>query len=510
MRFRNSHLLIRADADIRMGTGHLMRCLALAQAWNDAGGTAIFLTACRLQVLNARLVAEGVWVESLAATPGSHGDAEETHEAARRLGAAWVVLDGYHFSGGFQRSVRQGGLRVLAIDDYGHAGHYEADLVLNQNLHAHEDLYRDREPYTGLLLGTRFALLRREFRKWHGWTREVPETARKVIVTLGGSDPDGVTLKVIEAIGQVGLAGLEAVIVVGAGNPRLGELEALAQGTASTVRVRTNITDMPELMAWADVAVAAGGTTTWERAMLGLPSLVIVLADNQKELAEASERNGIGWNLGPHQALSVPALADALRRLLVDAPARAAMARRGPEQIDGLGADRVLRRLWADDLRVRLVEAEDCRLIWEWANEPATRAASFSPEPIAWEQHRHWFTAKLNEPHCAFFVALDAEQQPIGQIRFDVAGAEAVISVGLAGRFHGLGYGPLVIRSGVRELFRTRPVERVIAFIRTENTRSLRAFIKAGFTEQRSTDVRGQPAHRLVLHRSGITQGYVP
>jgi UDP-2,4-diacetamido-2,4,6-trideoxy-beta-L-altropyranose hydrolase len=510
MGFRTNCLLIRADADIRMGTGHLMRCLALAQAWNDAGGEAIFLTSCRLPALNARLAEEGARVETLVAAPGSEEDTEETRQAAHRLRAHWVVLDGDYYSGGFQRSVRRDGLRVLAIDDYGHAGHYAADLVLNQNLHANEDLYQDREPYTGLLLGTRFALLRREFREWRGWTHEVPESARKVLVTLGGTDPDGVTLKVIEAIAQVRLMGLEAVIVVGAGNPRLGEVKALARAAAGTVRVRTDVTDMPKLMAWADVAVAAGGTTTWERALLGLPSLVIVLADNQKELVEASEQTGIGWNLGPHQELSVPALADALRRLLVDAPARGAMARRGPELIDGLGANRVLRFLRTDVHHLRPVQAEDCRQIWEWANESVTRAASFSPGPIAWERHEPWFTAKLDDPNCAYFIALDGEGQPVGQVRFDVDGAEAVISVGLAGRRLGLGYGPELIRLGVRELFRTRPVERVNALIRTENLRSLRAFIKAGFTDLGNTTVRGQPAHRLVLQRSEITQELVP
>jgi spore coat polysaccharide biosynthesis predicted glycosyltransferase SpsG/RimJ/RimL family protein N-acetyltransferase len=415
-----------------------------------------------------------------------------------------VVLDGYHFSGAFQRRLRQEGVRVLAVDDNGHAGHYAADLVLNQNLHATEDLYRDREPYTGLLLGTRFALLRREFGKWRGWKREVPEVGRKVLVTLGGSDPDGVTLKVIEALGQVRLPGLEAVVVVGGGKPQLGELETLTQKVAGTVRLRSNITNMPEAMAWADVAVAAGGTTTWERAMLGLPSLVVVLADNQKDLAEASEQIGIGWNLGWHQSLSEVALAGALRRLLEDAPARAAMAREGPERVDGLGAGRVVARLRGGTLRLRRVHPDDCRLIWERANEPTTRAASFSAGPIPWEQHRIWFAAKLNDPCCYFFVALDSEEQPVGQVRLDVNGAEAVISLSLAGCIQGLGYGPQVIRLGVQELFKSRPVERVNAFIRTENTRSRLAFLKAGFTEQGITAVRGYPAHHLVFPKEQV------
>jgi UDP-2,4-diacetamido-2,4,6-trideoxy-beta-L-altropyranose hydrolase len=338
---KRSTVCFRADADARIGTGHLMRCLALAQALQDAGGTAVLLTACRLQDLNTRFIVEGTRVGSLSAAPGSDQDARETCAMARRLGAGWVVLDGYHFSGAFQRQVRRDGLRVLAIDDYGHAEHYAADLVLNQNLHAREGLYQARQPYTELLLGTRFALLRREFSKWHGWERKVPEMARKVLVTLGGSDPDGVTLKVVEALGKIRVPGLEAVVVVGGGNPWRSELEAAARRVDCTIDLRVNVTDMPGLMAWADVAVAAGGTTTWERALMGLPSLVIILADNQQELAEATEQAGLGRSLGWHERVSVPALAASLNEMLADASGRAAMARKGPELVDGLGAARI-------------------------------------------------------------------------------------------------------------------------------------------------------------------------
>src|SRR5205085_6598585 len=129
-------LLFRADADPRMGTGHIMRCLALAQAWQDAGGRAACLTASRLEALNARLIAESVSVIPLSSQPGNDADADETRETAVRLGARWVVVDGYHFSGAFQARVRQQGRRVAALDDYGHTDWYAADLVVNQNLDA--------------------------------------------------------------------------------------------------------------------------------------------------------------------------------------------------------------------------------------------------------------------------------------------------------------------------------------------------------------------------------------
>jgi UDP-2,4-diacetamido-2,4,6-trideoxy-beta-L-altropyranose hydrolase len=495
------NLVFRADAAIRIGTGHVMRCLALAQAWQDAGGRAILASTGLSAGLHARWAAEGIGLEKLSAEPGSSDDAEQTIAVSRRLGVEWVVLDGYQFAAGFQRAIKQAGLRLLVLDDHGHAEHYWADLVLNQNLNAEETLYCQREPYTRLLLGTRFALLRREFEKWRGWKREIPEIGRKVLVTLGGSDPDHVTGKILAALQQVRIDGLEAVIVAGASNPHQAELKAALAGCGTAMQLRTSVTDMPELMAWADVAVAAGGTTSWERALIGLPSLVVILADNQRAIAEATQQVGIGWNLGAHQRLSVPAVTEALERLLKDAGARARMARRGPELVDGLGAVRVVRELRDADVWLRPVRAEDCRLLWEWANEPTVRASSFTTEAIPWEQHQQWFAARLNDPNCAFFIALNGAGVPIGQVRGDVSDRAAVISISLDPRFRGTGYGTKLIRKGSEILFERGNVDRVHAFIRHGNDASRKAFEKAGFNKVEDTIVRGHAASLLVLRK---------
>jgi UDP-2,4-diacetamido-2,4,6-trideoxy-beta-L-altropyranose hydrolase len=495
------NLLVRADGDIRMGTGHLMRCLALGQAWQRAGGQAAFASARLSPGLEAQLANHEARPETVSAEPGTPEDAAETVQLAGRLQADWVVLDGYHFSSRFQQAIKDAGHRLLVIDDYGHAEHYWADLVLNQNLHAAEALYRRRGPQTRLLLGTRFALLRREFWDLHGWERAIPKVARKVLVTLGGSDPDNVTAKIIQGLQKINGEGFDAVVVAGTSNPHLSDLEAVLAGGKSAIHLRTSVTDMPGLMAWADVAVAAGGTTSWERARMGLPSLVVVLADNQRELAEALEQVGIGWNLGPHQLLSVTAVAEALERLMRDPEARARMARCGPELVDGQGATRVVRKLRDSDVWLRPARADDCRLIWEWANEPSARAASFSTEGIPWERHQQWFAAKLNDPGCTFFIAVNGSGVPIGQLRCDVSDSTAVISISLDPRFRGTGYGTKMLREGSEELFERGNVNTIHAFIRHGNDASYRAFEKAGFRRVEDTIVQGQPASLLVLRK---------
>ncbi|WP_424096609.1 UDP-2,4-diacetamido-2,4,6-trideoxy-beta-L-altropyranose hydrolase [Moorena producens] len=335
-------LVIRADASPKIGTGHVMRCLALAQAWLQAGGQVILLMGTAAPELEARLQAEGIQVAHVSVSPGSGEDAEQTIAQAKALGATWVVVDGYHFGADYQRVIKKAGLRLLFIDDYGHAAHYWADLVLNQNVYAHEGLYPKRESYTQLLLGTQYTFLRKEFWRWQGWQRQIPTVARKVLVTLGGADPDNVTLKVIQALQQVKVEGLEAVVVVGGSNPHYEQLQAAVHDSGAAITLKYNVTNMPELMAWADIAIAAGGSTCWELAFMGLPSLVMILSENQQLIADKLGKLGISINLGWHYNFDFNNTAQALTALLHDSDARAGMSSLGRDLVDGSGSSRVV------------------------------------------------------------------------------------------------------------------------------------------------------------------------
>jgi UDP-2,4-diacetamido-2,4,6-trideoxy-beta-L-altropyranose hydrolase len=474
-----------------------MRCLALAQAWRDAGGAACFAVAEGAEAVEGRLASEDMPVRRIAAPPGGEQDARQLLQAARDLGAAWLVVDGYQFGAEYQRALKEAGARLLVIDDYGHAAHFHADLVLNQNLYADEGLYPRRDAHTRLLLGRRYALLRREFTKWRGWRRDVPVVARKVLVTLGGSDPDNVTLRVVAALQTPGCEGLEAVVVVGAGNPHRAALEAAVK-EPGRVRLRVNVTDMPELMAWADFALAAAGSTCWELALMGLPGLLVVSAENQVPVAASCAAAGIGRDLGWQHGLTADDLARSLQDMAANRAFHSAAARRGPELIDGHGAERVVGALLAGSVGLREAVPEDCRLIWQWANEPSVRAASFNPGPIPWEGHRDWFAGKLADANCLFFIAEGAGHEPLGQVRCDLSGEQAIISIALAPEARGKGLGPWVIRDACDRAFQTGRVRSVLALVRAENAPSRAAFLRSGFVDDGETVVRGCPALRLV------------
>jgi spore coat polysaccharide biosynthesis predicted glycosyltransferase SpsG len=233
-------LLIRADASLSMGTGHVMRCLALAQAWQDAGGVVTLAAAASLPVLlRERLVREGIDVATVQAVAGSLGDADWVLALHAELDAGWLVLDGYHFDDRYQASVRRVAGGLLVVDDLGHLPYYSADVVLNQNITANDELYPACAVTTLRLCGGTYGLLRREFRLPSQGLRQAHGRACRVLVTMGGADADNVTGKVVRALQA--MEDIEARVLVGAVNPYLDELREMSAQSSGRISILTAV-----------------------------------------------------------------------------------------------------------------------------------------------------------------------------------------------------------------------------------------------------------------------------
>ncbi len=494
-------LITRADASVNIGTGHVMRCLALAHAWRNVGGEAIFAVASNAPVIESQLSAEGFDVERISADPGSDEDAMLTCDLALSQSASFIVVDGYHFSSMYQASIKNAGQGLLFVDDYGHAGRYCADLILNQNIYASEDIYSKREPYTRLLLGSPYVLLRSEFWPCRSWHREISEAAHKVLITLGGSDPDNVTLKTIDSLKQLEIERLEVTVVVGGSNYHYDEIKSALENSKVPFQLVQNTSNMPEVMDWADMAISSGGTTSWELAFMGVPTLIIVLADNQVQVAEKLAKAGIAVNLGWHNRISEQAIGRAVISLLSDPISRASMARVGQRLVDGFGPIRVIKFLLERIIYLMEAYEEDCELFYKWANDPDVRAASFSTDSIAWDEHVKWFREKLQDPNCAFHIVMDSKCRLLGQVRFELNDENAVINISIRSEFRGQRIGSLLILRAVDELFKRKHISRVDAFIKLQNIRSIREFEKAGFSRIGRKIVRGIEALHYIKTR---------
>ncbi len=325
-----------------MGTGHLMRCMSLAQGWRSIGGDVSFICAEITPALEARLLIEGFSTHRLSAKPGTCEDVYQTLAIVRDLrasafnpkaSATWIVVDGYQFDADFQWAIKAAGSRLLVFDDFGHAAHYSADIVLNQNLNADENLYANREPYTLLLLGAHYILLRQQFFAYRDRKREIRPLVRRVLVTLGGSDPDNVTSKVIEALDGWDI---EAKLVIGGSNPHLETLGTDVRRSKFAVELVVDANNMPELMTWADVAITAGGTTAWELAFMGVPMLVVLIAATQRNFVASIGAAQLAHITSPDR------IAESLPAFLSNTDDRRQMSLRGQKLVDGYGVERVV------------------------------------------------------------------------------------------------------------------------------------------------------------------------
>jgi UDP-2,4-diacetamido-2,4,6-trideoxy-beta-L-altropyranose hydrolase len=335
-------LLVRADADATRGSGHVMRCMALVQAWCARGGSVYFLSRCANEVLCRRIEGAGANFLSLV----DDADLETTRSYVAEINASFVVLDGYDFDLDYQRSLRAEGCRIMVIDDMVRLPRYETDILLNQNLGAERLEYKLNSD-AALLLGPQYALLRREFMVWRSRLHTVPETARKILVTLGGSDPENVTLKVIQALHHLEIARLQIRVVAGPANPHLNELRDAAAAFPGQLELLTNVTDMAPLMAWADIAVTGAGSTCWELACVGLPAVALVIAQNQRAVADELGAAGVILNLGWHEEASADRIASSVDGLLYSAFRRLRMSQQGRALVDGKGAERAAAALSA-------------------------------------------------------------------------------------------------------------------------------------------------------------------
>ncbi len=488
-------LLLRADASNTIGAGHVMRCIALAQAWVDAGGQAVFALAEGAREMAERLGREGFTLVDLGVQRGSDADARRTVGLASQHNAAAMVVDGYCFGTSYLQAVADADGVSLLIDDFSQAESYPLDLLLNQSPAASAAMYPDRGDDTELLLGLHYLLLRREFLLARPTRADIPPRARRILVTLGGGDADNVTSVVLEGLCGLEVDDLEVLVVAGPANPYAEQLLDQLDDAPYQAELICDVDDMPALMREAHLAICGGGATCYELAYLGTPAAAVTLAENQKPVVAACTRAGSAVGLGGFSTLAPRGVAAAIGPLLEDASRRAAMSDAGRALVDGRGARRVVRAILSAGLELRKVTDEDAKLIHEWVNDPGVRAVSFRPEPISWETHERWFADRLAAV-CLWFIAQDATGRPIGQIRFDRDGDEATVSIALSPLQRGRGYGAALVRRGTLRAVEAG-VRVVHAFAKPDNAASIAVFRTAGYVRMGEETVHDQPAVHL-------------
>lgn len=332
-------IVLRADVSRAIGTGHWRRCMALGRQLSGTGAHVCLLLkgeppdcAGAARLLDREL--------------SEDDDAASTIRYCRDAGADRLVIDRYGTSEAYQRVLLDAGLRWMQFDGEARVPMW-ADWVVSMSPAASESAYRilRRREQTQFLLGPAYAILRDEFLQARAPRRARP-VARELLLSFGGGDDRGACLSCLEALR--GLPGIRVSLLVSSFNPRIEAIQSwLRTHRDLDATLLIDVPDVARRMAHADIAITAAGTTTFETAAMGLPSLVIQIADNQRGNAEAWGRLGVAVNLGPLERLDAQRLRSELAALADDPSRRQEMANVGQTCVDGRGAERLARALYS-------------------------------------------------------------------------------------------------------------------------------------------------------------------
>lgn len=348
-------IAFRADASSLIGTGHFMRCLTLADVLKQRGSEIRFISRDLPMYLREMLLVKGLEFAALDSRTGALDASDLVHadwlnasqcvdaEASRQVLYGqdwdWLVVDHYALDSRWETAFRQSAMNILVIDDIADRQH-DCDVLLDQNYYADmETRYTAKVPaHCRQLLGPRYALLRDEFRQLRDRIKSRTGPVKRVLIFFGGVDKDNFTSLAIEALSSLEGVGLHVDVVIGAQHPYRGEIETACAARQYTLHVQTS--RMAELMAEADLAVGAGGSATWERCCLGLPCIVITVAQNQVEAARDISTYGAVKYVGTAEEVSKEKLAQAIEISLAHDWVKMA-SKCGIELVDAQGAYRV-------------------------------------------------------------------------------------------------------------------------------------------------------------------------
>lgn len=355
--------VIRADSGHAIGVGHVSRCLTLAHALRSRAVAVRFV--CRAHhgaaldwIEVSGFPAHRLPVANDAPEPAGYAewlgedwrrDAERTAGIIRdTVGTAdWLVVDHYGIGEAWEKTLRGAARRIFVIDDLADRRH-DCDLLLDQNL-VEGNPYGTLVPASAkLLLGPRYALLREEFGRERRRVAARTGEVRRVLVFFGGSDPTDETSKALKAFRLLNPRGIEVDVIVGDSNPRKEAVAALC-GELPYVRFHCQVSDMASRLARADLALGAAGVSSWERLALGVPALVVAVADNQLENMRQLDHAGVAIGLGAAAQVDVAALGGALVRALANPARLREMSAKALSLVDARGADRVADELTGGD-----------------------------------------------------------------------------------------------------------------------------------------------------------------
>jgi len=509
-------IVFRVDASNQIGTGHVMRCLTLARALQARGAHCLFLQRALPGHLGGLIEQAGFdvrllpppEVQRVPANPEDYAawlgvdteqDSAQCRDALDGQVSDWLVIDHYALDRAWESDMRQCTRSILVIDDLANRPH-DCDLLVDQNYFPEAvDRYQPLLPEGApILAGPRFALLARRYARARAELSKLSERVERILVYYGGVDAANETARALRVLVDPAYDQLEVDVVVGMNNPHRDQIARLVEHH-SNMRIHEPQSDLVDLMLSADLALGAGGATTWERCALGLPTIVTSVAANQEPYNQLLHADGIVCYLGDAGVIDDGTLRQALDVMLQDSASLQAMAHRSWRLVDAWGTERVAEWMLPsreDELDLRPARFGDMSLLFAWVNDPVTRSQSFLTKAIAWEDHECWFRQRLAGQGGQIWICQTAQGLPVGEVRVDEEGDQAFLGFVMDPDFRDRGWAKVMLQQFARTWAASKKRPRLLAEVKAGNEHSAKLLESIGLF-QPVTPTRGGWAFAL-------------
>lgn len=481
-------VIFRCDASPMIGVGHVMRCLSLAHTMQAIGWDVSFVV--KAETLSIAPLLDGSDLSVLVLRHNEHADDVEAMRSHWHSGCDYLIIDSYEYDASYEFRFRNWAQKIVVLDDLARNKH-ECDFLLDQTLGRHATDYAPLiTKECQLLLGPLYAPLRPQFlaaRESSLIRRSKGQSIESILINFGGVGVPGLVEMALESLARVDFNGQVTVVLGQAPNePIKGFIDA--NDFPFGVSLRGYVDNIVDFMSRADLAIGATGTSSWERCCLGLPAVVVTIADNQNKIAQELANVGACVFIGKWGEVDVDDLANGLRILCNDPIALHHAGAAAMTVSDGRGGLRTILALLgsvhakdARDVSLRLIEPEDEETLLEWQRAPGTRQYARNPDIPSAQEHSKWFQSRLVDQinttciinfcgNMAGVVRLDALDDLNGQRQFEVA-------IHVAPEFCRLGLAQAALTL-IRRLY---PADVLMAEVAVGNIGSQKLFERAGY-----------------------------
>lgn len=496
-----SNIAFRVDASSDMGTGHLMRCITLADELKGSSANIIFVARHMPNYLQDLIAAKGYLFKLLISEVDdsidelNHAvwlgtsqsiDAFATIKALEATRIDWIIIDHYALDFRWETKLRPYVNKIIVIDDLADR-HHDCDVLFDQNYHQNANQRYEGKVPKGCqqLLGPHYALLRADFSQFRKISLNKSVDVKRVLVFFGGVDAENYTTFAITALTQINQKNLFVDVVIGNRHPQKNAILELCMSNQYNCHVQIDY--MAELMSQADISIGAGGGAVWERCCMGLPTIAIATALNQKLQLNSLAQDGYCYTFNPSNNI-VESLKLHILALIENENLRLLLAEKSATLVDGLGAARVKNFIiQGSTIHIRHALPSDEKNIFEWRNHPSIRAVSIKKDSIDFVSHQTWFKNTLQNTSIKLLIA-EVNSNPVGVIRFDLMSQVAEISIYLiqqkneAQQKNGSGLGYAILTAAEAWLLKQYPLlKEFSANVLDGNIASHKLFKKAGY-----------------------------